>query len=230
MNMTQFTKRENIAVIQALSNAHLSKDILEKADIYSIIRAVKSSQDKVEESNKTLEKAREAKKEGNVFGNWWYNRGDDIKDAHLSLSQHVADLSKNSSRLVVVNTAISKVLLEQQGILQKQQDELHRQTLAIQAQNERISKQQNEIQDAHKRLAEQQREINAANEGLMKAKGITSEHAAKLVTVVKDTEKLFDNAKLLENKLKEVVENIYLKIQSSNEETSKKITNELVKK
>src|SRR5690606_2976265 len=116
-------------------------------------------------------------KDGNVFGNWWHDREDAVQDGQLELSKAIGELTQKSSQLLIVNTAISKVLSDQQGILLQQQQMLKSQAEALQAQNDKIYEQQ-------KALEQQQKEINAANKGLMEAKGLTQEQAQKLVGCV----------------------------------------------
>lgn len=80
--------------------------------------------------------------------------------------------------MLIVNTALSKLLNQQQQILLNQQHILEGQTRSLAEQNEQILKQQ-------VLLEEQQKEINKANQGLMDAKGVTQEQAQQLVGCVK---------------------------------------------
>src|SRR5690606_9176297 len=124
-----------------------------------------------------LERARSEQKNGNAITNWWNDRNDAVQDAQIDLNRSIGTLTEKTSQLLIVNTAISKVLHDQQGILLQQQDQLQQQASTLQEQN-------NQILDQQKALERQQQEINAANKGLMEAKGISQEQAQKLVGCV----------------------------------------------
>jgi hypothetical protein len=134
-------------------------------------------QNAVRGSADRLERLRQEKQDGNFLGNWWNDRDDKVQDAQLDLSASIGRLTETSSRLLVVNTAISKVLSDQQNILLKQQRALEEQAKELKSQNEKILDQQQQ-------LAKQQQKINAANKGLMEAKGLTQAQAEKLVGCV----------------------------------------------
>ncbi|RHX71560.1 hypothetical protein D2U09_16145, partial [Lactiplantibacillus plantarum] len=96
----------------------------------------------------------------------------------IDLNKAIGRLTQKSSQLLIVNTALSKLLNEQQQILLNQQNILEGQTRSLAEQNEQILKQQ-------VLLEEQQKEINKANQGLMDAKGVTQDQAKQLIGCVK---------------------------------------------
>ena len=117
------------------------------------------------------------KKDGNFAANLWHGRDDKVKDAQLDLNQAMGRLTHRSSQLLVVNTAISKVLSGQQEVLLKQQALLAEQALELKRLNERIFEQQHEF-------AEQQEESNAANQKLLDATYYTQNQAERLVDCI----------------------------------------------
>jgi len=181
---------QELQIIQAFSTVTVPDRILRDSNVKELIRSMIDEQDKVQNNARNLDKARQEKKDGNIIGNWWNDRGDNVQEAQLDLSKSIGQLTQKSSQLLVVNTAISKVLSDQQNILLMQQDLLKQQTTRLEEQNEKIL--------AHQlQLAAQQKAINAANEGLLTAKGVTQEQAKKLVGCVvrvEQAEKKIDGA------------------------------------
>lgn len=175
--MSTANKKE-LQIIEAFSSVSIPEDIIRSSNISGLMDDMLSDQDNVTSSAKKLERARQAKKDGNAIGNWWNNRNDDVQDAQIDLSKSIGSLTQKSSQLLIVNTAISKVLSDQQGILYQQQKQLEQQTKNLEAQNTKIFEQQ-------KQLEEQNNEIQKANQGLMEAKGVTQEQAKELVGCVK---------------------------------------------
>ncbi len=86
----------------------------------------------------------------------------------------IRELTRQSSELILFNTAISKVLVSQQNILHSQQDLLQKQASEIENQNRKIEENQVSISDAQKRIDE-------AHAGLLKAIGISDQQAIKLI-------------------------------------------------
>lgn len=171
-----------LEIIQAFSTVTVPERILRDSNVKELIRSMVDEQDKVQNNARNLEKARQDKKDGNFFGNLTNGRADKVQEAQLDLSASIGQLTQKSSQLLVVNTAISKVLSDQQNILLKQQTLLKQQASDLKDQNQTILAQQLQ-------LSEQQKAINAANEGLLTAKGVTQEQAQKLVgCVVRVTE------------------------------------------
>lgn len=169
--------KQEMAIIQAFSSVDVPERIIRESNIKELIIGMSADQDSVQSDARRLERLRKEKKEGNFIGNWWNDRDDEVQDAQIDLNKSIGRLTQKSSQLLIVNTAVSKILNDQQNILLNQQNILKQQTQTLEEQNHRILHQQN-------RLSEQQKEINAANQGLMEAKGLTQEQARKLVGCV----------------------------------------------
>lgn len=175
--MNQLNKQE-LQVIQAFSSVSLPEKIFSDSNIKALIKGMTEAQASVQKNAKNLESVRKEQKDGNFITNWWNDRDDLLQDAQIDLNKSIGLLTQKSSQLLIVNTAISKLLNQQQQTLLNQQTILEGQTRSLGEQNQQILKQQ-------LLLEEQQKEINKANQGLMDAKGITQEQAKQLVGCVK---------------------------------------------
>jgi hypothetical protein len=174
--MTEPSKQE-LQIIQAFSSVDVPERIIRESNIKGLLHDMIAEQDAVQSGANRLERLRQEKKDGNIIGNWWNDRDDKVQDAQIDLNQSIGRLTQKSSQLLIVNTAISKVLRDQQYILLNQQEILKQQTDKLEEQNNKILEQQ-------KLLEKQQKDINQANQGLMEAKGLTQEQAQKLVGCV----------------------------------------------
>lgn len=169
--------KQELQIVQAFSSISVPEKVIRDSNIKELVQEMLGKQSAVQGSADRLERLRQEKRDGNFLGNWWNDRDDKVQDAQLDLSASIGRLTETSSRLLVVNTAISKVLSDQQNILLKQQRALEEQAKELKSQNEKILDQQQQ-------LAKQQQKINAANKGLMEAKGLTQAQAEKLVGCV----------------------------------------------
>ena len=174
--MTTLNNQE-LEIVQAFSSANVPDQIFRDSNIKDLIHGMTAEQNTVQADAKRLERLRQEKKDGNFIGNWWNDRGDKIQDAQIDLNKSISRLTQKSSQLLIVNTAISKVLSHQQRILLDQQNILKRQTETLETQNNKILNQQN-------LLEKQQQDINKANQGLMEAKGVTQKQAQQLIGCV----------------------------------------------
>lgn len=175
--MTALNKQE-LEIIQAFSSVNVPERIIRDSNIKDLIKGMTAEQETVQADAKRLERLRQEKKDGNFVGNWWNDRDDKVQDTQIDLNKSISRLTQKSSQLLIVNTAISKVLNDQQRVLLDQQNILKRQTDTLEEQNIKILTQQN-------LLEKQQKDINQANQGLMEAKGLTQEQAQQLVGCVK---------------------------------------------
>lgn len=175
--MSTLNKQE-LQVIQAFSAVDLPERIFRESNIKELIAGMTAEQETVQASAKKLDRLRQEQKEGNVVSNWWKDRDDLLQDAQIDLNKSIGRLTQKSSQLLIVNSAISKLLNQQQQILLKQQTILEEQTRSLAGQNQQILEQQ-------LLLEQQQQAINEANQGLMEAKGVTQEQAKQLVGCVK---------------------------------------------
>lgn len=173
--MNQSTHEQQ--VVQAFSAIAIPEQIVRDSNIRELIAGMVAETNSVKEESGRLERLRREQKEGNFISNLWNDRDDKVKAAQLDLNQAMGRLTQRSAQLLVVNTAISKVLSDQQIVLLKQQGLLEEQANQLKLQNEQILEQQ--VQ-----LAETQKGLNAANQGLMEAKGVTAEQAVKLIGCV----------------------------------------------
>lgn len=170
--------KQELEIVQAFSSANVPEQVIRDSNIKDLIHGMTAEQNTVQADSKRLERLRQEKKDGNFIGNWWNDRGDKVQDAQIDLNKSISRLTQKSSQLLIVNTAISKVLSDQQRILLNQQNILKHQTDTLEEQNNKILTQQN-------LLEKQQKDINQANKGLMEAKGLTQEQAQQLVGCVK---------------------------------------------
>ncbi|WP_286785845.1 MULTISPECIES: hypothetical protein [Pseudomonas] len=169
---------QELQIVQAFSSLEVPERIIRESNIKELLLGLSADQERVLSEADRLNRLRGEKKDGNFVGNWFHGRSDKIQEAQLDLNASIGQLTQKSSQLLVVNTAISKVLSDQQKLLLQQQNLLKQQADELVAQNQRILDQQ--VQ-----LGEQQQAINAANQGLLEAKGLTQEQAQQLVGCVK---------------------------------------------
>lgn len=169
--------RQDLQIVEAFSSVSVPEQIVRESNIKELVKGMTDAQASVQSTTSKLERARREQKEGNWFGNWVNDRADAVQDAQLDLNKSIGSLTQKSSQLLIVNTAISKMLYDQQGVLQQQQHALKNQADTLAEQNGKIFQQQ-------LLLEKQQHAINAANEGLLQAKGISQEQAQKLVGCV----------------------------------------------
>ncbi|WP_110649539.1 hypothetical protein [Salinicola peritrichatus] len=165
-------------IVQAFSSINIPNRIFRESKVKELIHDINTESKNTQSKNQRLKRLRKEKSDGNFVSNWWNGQDDKIQEAQLDLSATIGKLTQKSSQLLVVNTAISKVLSDQQNLLLQQQAMLKQQADKLESQNQQILDQQ--IQ-----LGQQQEAINAANKGLMEAKGLTQEQALQLVGCVK---------------------------------------------
>ncbi|WP_205951881.1 hypothetical protein [Pantoea stewartii] len=170
--------KQELQVIQAFSSADLPERVFRDSNIKELITSMTEEQQTVQKSAKDLDRLRREQRDGNFITNWWNDRDDLLQDAQIDLNKSIGRLTQKSSQLLIVNTALSKLLNEQQQILLNQQNILESQTRSLAEQHGQILKQQ-------VLLEEQQKEINKANQGLMDAKGVTQDQAKQLIGCVK---------------------------------------------
>lgn len=178
--MSSLTGKE-IQIVTALSTADLPEALIGNSCVKELVGAVVGAQQQTKAANDKLQAARSEKDSLNAVSRWWNNTEDKIKDAQLDLTTTISNLNRHSSQLLIFNTAISKVLCDQQDILIRQQKTLEEQAAQLKQQNL-------EILDQQKALEIQQGEIKKANQGLMEAKGVTAEQARNLVGCVQRVE------------------------------------------
>ncbi|EKF9936234.1 hypothetical protein O1D55_002394 [Vibrio cholerae] len=191
-------KNQELIIVNAISQMVIPTEIFEKSEFKQAINDFNSAQESVQKSLDSVEGKRKAVKEGSSLGNWWNDRNAALQDAQLDLNKSIGLLTKQSSDLILFNTAISKVLVSQQKVLHEQQELLQKQASELASQNTCIEKQQVDLSEQQKRLLE-------VNKGLLEAKGITKEHAEKLVDCVKRVETAEKKMELSNQKLERSV-------------------------
>lgn len=169
---------QELQIVRVFSAMEVPERIIRDSNIKELLNDMVAEQEAVQSDAKRLERLRKEKEDGNLITNLLNGRSGKIEEAHLDLNQSIGRLTQKSSQLLIVNTAISKVLNDQQHILLEQQRILKHQADELKDQNFKIFEQQH-------LLAKQQQEINQANQGLLEAKGITQEQAQQLVGCVR---------------------------------------------
>lgn len=178
--MSSLTGKE-VQIVNALSSADLPESLIGESCVKELISAVVGAQQEASSAADRLHWARMVKANSNAISNWWNNSEDSVKDAQLRLTTTVANLNRHSSQLLIFNTAISKVLCDQQKVLLRQQE-------ILEGQAEQLKQQNQEILEHQIKLKNQQEAIREANQGLMDAKGVTADQARKLVGCVQRVE------------------------------------------
>ena len=120
---------QELSIIQAFASSNVPERVMRESKIRELIRDMTVAQSSVQSDSDRLEALRKEKKEGNIFSNWLYDRDDKVQDAQLDLNKSIGRLTQTSSQLLIVNTAISKVLNDQQHILLEQQTILESKTI-----------------------------------------------------------------------------------------------------
>lgn len=68
--------QQELQIVKAFSSVSIPEDIIRSSDISGLMDGMLGDQDNVTSSAGRLERARQAKKNGNAVGNWWHNRND----------------------------------------------------------------------------------------------------------------------------------------------------------
>ena len=126
---------------------------------------------------KRLGLLRQGKKDDGMVGNLLSNQEDKVQDAQIALNRSMERLTHKSMQLLVDNTCVIDLHDARQTSMQAQQDALQQQARAMTDQHQKLLEQ-------HDALRQQQKSIQTAHQGLLQAKGITSEHAQRLVGCV----------------------------------------------
>lgn len=172
-------------VVEAFSSLVLPEDVLRNSNVPKMVNDMRASQLKLESSEKKLAQLREEKKDGNFLSNMWNDRDDQIEDAESNLNGEFRKLGALSSNLLILNTAMAKIMNGQQGALQEQQVALNHQARDIKDQNGQLK----EHQELH---ANTLREFTKVVEALKEAKSLTQTQAVELM---KCAQKVADSEK-----------------------------------
>ncbi|MBB5866479.1 hypothetical protein [Xanthomonas sp. 3058] len=177
MNTVTQQASQELIIVRAVASLDLPHELGSTGHLGTLVRRMGEEGKALRYKADALELARQAKRDGNFIGNLVKGRQEAMDDAQMDLNKAIANLTASTSELLVINTALSKVLHIQQEDLHDQQIELESQATNIREQNVQILQQQEE-------QTRQQEQIILVNEGILEAKGLTQEQALKLVGCV----------------------------------------------
>ena len=161
-------------VVRALSEVDLPPDMVAFSKIGDLIKGLNRSSSTLGQSSGQLDRLRKEREQGNFLSNWWDNVDDKIKDASLDVSQQLADVNRHAAQLLVINTALSKMLNGQQQVLLSQQSALDQQASQIAQQNTALHEYQQDFRN-------QQGDISQANQRLLDAHAAAQRLAGELM-------------------------------------------------
>lgn len=141
MNQQVSEQQRSLQIVQAFSEVDVPEALYKGSNVARLVQDLKETREGVKSSNDKLGRLR-SEKENQA----WYkglsllgdSTAEKIEEEHLNLNRRMAVLAQHSSELLVVNTALSKVLCDQQQLLLDQQGALARQAEDIEDQNGRI--------------------------------------------------------------------------------------------
>lgn len=190
--MSSINNQDSQLIIQSLSNLELSSDIFNSQETQNMFRDMKTAMDNAKTSADKARLAKQAVENGNFFGNWWHNRKDVLRDAQHDLSLAVADLSENNSKLLIFNTAISKMLLDAQNKLNEQQITLNNQAQELKLHTKELANQNENLNKTNKKIIQEQERLDSLIEEFIQIKGLTREQVGQIAQIVKDANILKD--------------------------------------
>jgi len=165
---------KELQIIKAFSAVTLPENTLNERQIKELVSTMIKEQDSVRSDAERLDKLRQEQRDGSTYNNWKENRSEKIQEAQIDLNKSIGRLTRQTSQLLLVNTAISKVLSDQQAILLSQQDMLSLQANQLQQHDEEFARQQI-------LFSKDQKTITEANENLLLAAGKSQEQATALM-------------------------------------------------
>ncbi|CAE1136370.1 hypothetical protein [Xanthomonas euroxanthea] len=177
MNAVTQQASQELMIVRAVASVDLPQNLDNLGRVGALVKRMGEEGRTLRRKANELEKARQEKRDGNLIGNLFKGRQEAMEDAQMDLNTAIGNLTASTSELLVINTALSKVLHIQQEALHDQQEQLESQAIEIREQNVQILQQQEE-------QARQQEQIILVSEGILEAKGLTQEQALKLVGCV----------------------------------------------
>lgn len=184
--MSSTNNQDSQLIVQSLSNLELSSDLFSGQETQNMFRDMKSAMDKAKNSANDVRSAKQAVENGNWFGNWWYDRKDVLRDAQHDLALAVADLSENNSKLLIFNTAISKMLLDTQHKLNEQQIALNNQARELKSHTEELANQNENLNKTNQQIVQEQERLDNLIKEFVQIKGLTREQVGQIAQIVKD--------------------------------------------
>lgn len=177
-------------IVQSLSNLGLSSDFFNGQEAQKMFRDMKSVMENAKNSADKARLAKQAVENGNWLGSWWHDRKDALRDAQHDLSLAVADLSENNSKLLIFNTAISKMLLDAQHKLNEQQIILNNQARELKSHTEELANQNEILKSANQTIIQEQAKLDSLVREFVQIKGLTREQVGQIAQIVKDANAL----------------------------------------
>jgi len=168
------TKVSELQIVEAFSRVSVPESVLKSSNVSQLVAEMNLAKTTLDSAEAKLSALRQKKKESNFLSNMWNDQDDKIEDAQFELNDNVRSLSSLSSKLLILNTAMAKIMHGQQGVLQDQQLALTDQARGIEQQNVQIKAQQESLE-------RNQREFNKAVEALAKATQLTHTQAGELM-------------------------------------------------
>ncbi|THG82312.1 hypothetical protein E5198_09405 [Pseudomonas sp. A-1] len=168
---------KSLVVVNAFSKVDIPKDVFESSKLHELVSGIQSDRKTVISDVERIERLRREVSDGNFVSNLVKGRKGKLQDAQLDLNSSIGSLTERSSQLLVLNTAISKLLMDQQEMLIRQQKSLEKQAAEIEKQNKEIAEHQ-------RALSEQQDKTDKVTKGLLELTDLTSEQAVQLIDCV----------------------------------------------
>lgn len=174
-------------IVEAFSNVTVPEDILRNSNVPQMVEDMRSTKKRLETSEERLSQLRREKNDGNFISNIWNDRSDQIDDAKDNVNNEFRKLGVLSSNLLILNTAMAKIMNGQQKALQGQQIALDHQASDIKKQNSNIK----EHQELH---ANTLREFSKVVDSLKETKSLTQ---AQAIDLIKCAQKLAESEKAM---------------------------------
>jgi len=171
------TEVSDLQIVEAFSRVAVPESILKNSNVSQLVAEMNLAKTTLDSAAAKLNALRQQKKESNFLSNMWNDQDDKIEDAQVALDKNVRWLSSLSSKLLILNTAMAKIMHGQQGVLQDQQLALTDQARGIERQNVQIKAQQDGLE-------RNQREFNKAVAALAKATELTHAQAGELMRCI----------------------------------------------
>ena len=108
-------------IVEAFSNLTVPEDILRNSNVPQMVKDMRSTKKRLETSEERLSQLRRERNDSNFISNIWHDRSDQIDDAKDNVNNEFRKLGVLSSNLLILNTAMAKIMNDQQKVLQGQQ-------------------------------------------------------------------------------------------------------------
>jgi len=160
-------------LVTQLASIEINNEMLNSVNLYEIASNFKINYARLD----TLKEFRSEYEKKNWFGRLW-NR-DSLRDAQMDATQVQADFSKSIGQLMMISILQSKMLSNQQTVLNEQQ-------LSLQAQADHIETHTKDLATQHEGLKEQSVRLENLVRDYFALKGLTDKGAEELIRIAKD--------------------------------------------